>query len=68
MNKGTLLKDKTALVTGASGGIGAATALALAGEGANILLHYNSNTKGAKQVVDQIRQKDVTVESVQADL
>jgi 3-oxoacyl-[acyl-carrier protein] reductase len=68
MNKGTMLKDKTALVTGASSGIGAATALALASERANILLHYNANTEGAKKVVDQIRQKGVTVESVQADL
>lgn len=68
MNKGTLLKDKTALVTGASSGIGAATALALACEGANILLHYNSNAKGAEHVLDRILQKGVAAESIQADL
>lgn len=68
MNKETLLKDKTALVTGASSGIGAATALALASEGANILLHYNSNAEGAKHVLEQILQKGVAAESIQADL
>lgn len=68
MNKETLLKDKTALVTGASSGIGAATALALASEGANILLHYNSNAEGAKHVLEQILQKGVAAESIHADL
>lgn len=68
MNQGTSLKDMTALVTGASSGIGAATALALASEGANILLHYNSNAGGAKNVVEQILQKGVEATAIQADL
>lgn len=68
MNQGTLLKDMTALVTGASSGIGAATALALASEGANILLHYNSNTEGAKNILEQILQKGGTATLIQADL
>ena len=41
MNKGT------ALVTGASGGIGSAIAEALAREGYNIAVHYNSDRDGA---------------------
>jgi 3-oxoacyl-[acyl-carrier protein] reductase len=68
MNKGTLLKDTTALVTGASSGIGAATALALASEGANILLHYNSNAEGATNVLEQIRQQGIAATPIQADL
>lgn len=68
MNKGMLLKDKVALVTGASSGIGAATALALACEGATILLHYNSNAEGAKRVLGQIEQEGAAAESIQADL
>jgi NAD(P)-dependent dehydrogenase (short-subunit alcohol dehydrogenase family) len=68
MNHGKLLKDMTALVTGASSGIGAATALALASEGANILLHYNSNAEGARNVLDQILQKGVAASLIQADL
>jgi 3-oxoacyl-[acyl-carrier protein] reductase len=68
MNQGTSLKGMTALVTGASSGIGAATALALASEGANILLHYNSNAEGAKNVLEQIQQKSAAATSIQADL
>lgn len=68
MNQQTLFKGMTALVTGASSGIGAATALALASEGANILLHYNSNVKGAKNVLEQILQKGVAATPIKADL
>lgn len=68
MNQGTSLKNMTALVTGASSGIGAATALALASEGANILLHYNSNAESAKNVLDRVLQKGVEATAIQADL
>lgn len=68
MNQGTFLKGMTALVTGASSGIGAATALALASEGANIVLHFNSNPEGAGSVLEQILQKGVQATLIQANL
>src|SRR6202047_4064088 len=51
----TDLANKTALVTGASRGMGRATALALAGAGARVIVHYGRNADEAKAVVDQIR-------------
>jgi 3-oxoacyl-[acyl-carrier protein] reductase len=51
---GTQLKDKVALVTGASRGIGRATALALASEGANVVVNYASSQQAADQVVAEI--------------
>ena len=52
----TALSGKTALVTGASRGIGRATALALANAGARVLVHYASGAKEAEAVVEEIRQ------------
>jgi 3-oxoacyl-[acyl-carrier protein] reductase len=40
------LSGKTALVTGASRGIGRATAMAMAGAGAQVLVHYSAKIKG----------------------
>ena len=58
----------TALVTGASGGIGAATAIAMASRGASVILHYNSNVAGAAAVKDRISNHGVGCELIQADL
>ncbi|MFM0158577.1 SDR family oxidoreductase [Paraburkholderia sediminicola] len=62
------LTGKTALVTGASRGIGRATALALADAGAQVLIHYSSGEKEATDVVDEIRRAGGKAEKIGADL
>jgi 3-oxoacyl-[acyl-carrier protein] reductase len=44
------LNKQVAIVTGSSSGVGAATARLLASQGCNVLINYNSNSDGAKQV------------------
>jgi len=48
------LKDHTVLVTGASSGIGRATAIAFGGEGANVALTYRANRSGAKETAERV--------------
>jgi len=48
------MTKKNALVTGASGGIGAALALALGAAGYRVIVNYRENEQGACQCVDQI--------------
>ena len=62
------LDGKTALVTGASRGIGRASALALAAAGAQVLVHYGRGADEAKAVVDEIRAAGGRAEAVAADL
>jgi 3-oxoacyl-[acyl-carrier protein] reductase len=62
------LNGKTALVTGASRGIGRASALALAQAGAYVLVHYNSGTAAADEVVEAIRAAGGRADKVQADM
>lgn len=62
------LSGKTALVTGASRGIGRASALALAKAGAQVLVHYGAGEKAAAAVVAEIRQAGGRAEKVAADL
>ncbi|GGA20102.1 SDR family NAD(P)-dependent oxidoreductase [Dyella nitratireducens] len=62
------LTGKTALVTGASRGIGRAAALALAKAGAQVLVHYGSAQKEAEAVVEEIRKAGGRAEKVGADL
>jgi len=62
------LSGKTALVTGASRGIGRASALALAAAGAQVLVHYGSSEKEAGAVVAVIRKAGGKAEKVGADL
>jgi len=62
------LAGKTALVTGASGGIGAASAVALARAGATVIVHYNSQKAEAEAVLEQVRAAGSNGETVQADL
>jgi NAD(P)-dependent dehydrogenase (short-subunit alcohol dehydrogenase family) len=62
------LQGKTALVTGASRGIGRASALALAGAGAEVLVHYNRSEVEAENAVEQIRDAGGRAEAVGGDL
>src|SRR5258708_32901776 len=63
----TTLAGKTALVTGASRGIGRASALALAKMGAQVLVHYGSGVKEAEAVVGEIRKAGGRADAVAAD-
>jgi 3-oxoacyl-[acyl-carrier protein] reductase len=62
------LSGKTALVTGASRGIGRARALALAKAGAQVLVHYGTGEKAAAEVVAEICRAGGRAEKVAADL
>jgi len=64
----TNLDGKTALVTGASRGIGRATALALAAAGARVLVHFGSDEQAANSVVETIRAAGGLADKVAADL
>jgi NAD(P)-dependent dehydrogenase (short-subunit alcohol dehydrogenase family) len=62
------LAGKIALVTGASRGIGRASALALGKAGAQVLVHYSRAEKEADAVVAEIRRAGSRAEKVSADL
>jgi 3-oxoacyl-[acyl-carrier protein] reductase len=64
----TSLKNKTALVTGASRGIGRATAMALAEAGAHVLVHYGRSVQEAESLVDVIKTKGSRADAISADL
>ncbi|UOE92874.1 3-oxoacyl-[acyl-carrier-protein] reductase [Alkalihalobacillus sp. LMS39] len=63
-----ILKGKTALVTGASRGIGKAVALDLAKQGANVCVNYAGSKEKAEQVVAQIKELGVESIAIQADV
>src|SRR6266436_3733528 len=62
------LTGKTALVTGASRGMGRASALALAAAGAQVLVHYGRGAKEADGVVAEIRKAGGRADAIGTDL
>lgn len=62
------LQGKTALVTGASRGIGRATALALAEAGARVVIHYGKSAQEAESLVSEIETKGGRANAISADL
>jgi glucose 1-dehydrogenase len=62
------LQGKNALVTGSSKGIGRAIATRLGREGANVIVNYNSDPRGAEEAVGEIRAFGVRAEAIKADL
>ncbi|TFJ94632.1 3-oxoacyl-[acyl-carrier-protein] reductase [Lentibacillus salicampi] len=63
-----MLEGKTALVTGASRGIGRAIALELARQGANVAVNYAGGEDKAQSVVEEIRQMGVQSFKIQANV
>jgi 3-oxoacyl-[acyl-carrier protein] reductase len=62
------LTGKTAVVTGASKGIGAAIAETLGRNGANVVVNYSSDKQGAERVVKAIEAAGAKAVAVQADV
>lgn len=63
----TVLSGKRALVTGGSRGIGAAIALALADEGADVVISYERAADRAQQIVEQIQNRGGKAHAIQAN-
>lgn len=62
------LKDRVALVTGSSSGIGQETAIWFARAGAAVAVHYNRDEAGARKTADEVRAVGGRVSIIQADL
>jgi glucose 1-dehydrogenase len=68
MKKDPKLKGQSALVTGANSGIGKGVAIALANEGANVVINYVSNPDAAQAVVDEIKANGGNAIALPADV
>src|ERR1035441_9199179 len=65
---GMFLTGQVALITGASSGIGQATAEAMAREGARVAVNYLKNQKGAEETVEAIRKAGGEAVAIRADV
>lgn len=61
------LQGRTALITGGSKRIGRETALALAEQGANLIIHFNRSDREALRLAEELERKGVRAWTVQAD-
>ena len=68
MNSNPKLKGQSALVTGANSGIGLAVAVALANDGANVVVNYVTHPEAADAVVKQIADNGGNAIAVKADV
>ena len=59
--------DQTVIVTGASRGIGAATAIAFAGEGASVAINYRSDESGARHTRAAIVASGGSVTTIESE-
>ena len=62
------LKDKIALITGGSSGIGAAIARLFAREGAQVIVTYRSNDREARELVEELFSAGLSAAALQGDL
>ncbi|PSO82234.1 MAG: beta-ketoacyl-ACP reductase [Cyanobacteria bacterium QS_6_48_18] len=62
------LRDRVAIITGASRGIGRAVALALAAEGAKVVINYARSSEAAEEVVGEITKAGGEAYAIQADV
>ena len=68
MTLSKLLESQTAIVTGASRGIGKAIAILLAKEGAEVIINYSSSLENANKVVSEINSFGGKAYPLQADI
>ena len=68
MTLSKLLEGQTAIVTGASRGIGKAIAIFLAKEGAEVIINYSSSFENANKVVSEINSFGGKAYPLQADI
>ncbi len=62
------LNGKVALVTGSSRGIGAVTAIALAENGAKVIVNYNGSKNAADEIVEKIKARGAEAIALKADV
>ena len=62
------LKNKVALVTGASRGFGRAIAIKFAKEGANVIINYHQNSDAAEHVKKEIEKEGSHTLLIKADV
>ncbi|OHD67816.1 MAG: 3-oxoacyl-[acyl-carrier-protein] reductase [Spirochaetes bacterium RBG_16_49_21] len=64
----TGIENKIAVVTGGSHGIGRAIAIALAKEGAHVIINYHRDDKGAQNAIDEITAQGRRSKAIKADV